>query len=941
MSYFTEVQSYETYADSSDDFHFIYNANTGGGQSFLGGKFSDANGNQISPTVLNGSLGIFRFEYTDRKGVKHVVLLDDATTQYEIKPRAAGQTSMKLSVDRKATPSAAIAAFLMLPKTCGIYRTEDLSASVLCRNNYWLQSMWMDVDASQQGKTIFTPKDCVFCGGIDKQRRGKLRCFSVDFSRRMADVVELADRLTKIDEIAVCLKHFASIYTGTKPFKPDESADVIAKVMQHLASKYPERYSGFGDPLIFIREIVQGYKKNETKSPTCLLDVALKCFVGNRQKREWCADALAENGGMPAVGYAANRALRGISITPQVIQKLEGEQPSHLKSWFNSFCDPKTNKSWIDGVSDADLTGLGPYIAHLLDETKPEVPWPQTLPLSLQKAIKTIADPEKCGMYDKRVHDVLKFFGRAEGEFNPAFTDDDYQDVLHEQRVIRKRLKAMGQKQIVEWDAANNQAKSNNEDPDFLTVNEFLWWASDEDNQKKISKECEVTKMKATNYNPVQGAVKGAKPKISAENPDDVLLVRLMAALRTKPFAILAGHSGTGKSRMVRKLAYMTCRPYESLRRDEHGKELSAPGNFCMVQVKPNWHDSLDLLGYYSENKSGYRTTDFVRFICKAYAYPDVPFFVCLDEMNLAPVEQYFAEFLSAIESRKLADCEISNAAGASKKFKGVTTDVLVDSKVWGEVDKLGCETEEGASWLRAHGLTIPRNLFVVGTVNMDESTNQFSRKVLDRAMTIEMNDADFDHFGIHDKEPSFADYIGETDPTKYATDPVAKLLDGELSADKLIASPQPGKPLLADHQVSNLNSLKMVLKDTSFVIAYRFANEYALYENALNVVLKDVCDLEPATPASDGGAPSSTVGAKPDSDPKIQAFDDVVLMKLLPRIADEYARVKKLFHGGEDITKDPEDGTLLKLFPKATSGSRIKMLEMLNRKQPFVTFWP
>lgn len=672
-----------------------------------------------------------------------------------------------------------------------------------------------------------------------------------------------------------------------------------------------------------------------------LLAVALMRFTENRQKREWCADALAEKGGMPASGYVSNKALRGISITPQVVQKLEGDQPSHLKSWFNSFCDPKTNKSWIDGVPDADLTGLGPYIAHLLDGTKPEKPWPQTLPLSLQKAIKTIADPAKCGMYDKRVHDVLKFFGRAEGEFNPAFTDDDYQDVLHEQRVIRKRLKGMGQKQIVEWDAANNQAKPNNEDPDFLTVNEFLWWVSDEDNQKKISKESEVKQMKATNYNPVQGAVKGTKPKVSAENPDDVLLVRLMAALRTKPFAILAGHSGTGKSRMVRKLAYMTCRPYESLRRDEHGKELSAPGNFCMVQVKPNWHDSLDLLGYYSENKSEYRTTDFVRFICKAYAYPDVPFFVCLDEMNLAPVEQYFAEFLSAIESRKLADCEISNAAGVIKKFKGVTTDALVDSKVWGSVDKLGCETEEGASWLRAHGLTIPRNLFVVGTVNMDESTNQFSRKVLDRAMTIEMNDADFDHFGIHDKEPSFADYIGEADPTKYATDPVAKLLDGELSADKLIVSPQPDKPLLADHQVTNLNSLKMALKDTSFVIAYRFANEYALYENALDVVLKDVCDLQPAAPASGGSAPSSTVGAKPDSDPKVQAFDDVVQMKLLPRIADEYARVKKLFHGGEDITKDPENGTLLKLFSKATSGSRIKMLEMLNRKQPFVTFWP
>lgn len=943
MSYFTEVQSYETYADSSDDFHFIYNANTGGGQSFLGGKFSDANGNQISPTVLNGSLGIFRFEYTDRKGVKHVVLLDDATTQYEIKPRAAGQTSMKLSVDRKSTPSAAIAAFLMLPKTCGIYRTEDLSASVLCRNNYWLQSMWMDVDASQQGKTIFTPKDCVFCGGIDKQRRGKLRCFSVDFSRRMADVVELADRLTKIDEIAVCLKHFASIYTGTKPFKPDESADVIAKVMQHLASKYPERYSGFGDPLIFIREIVQGYKKDETKSPTCLLDVALKCFVGNRQKREWCADALAENGGMPAVGYAANRALRGISITPQVIQKLEGEHPSHLKSWFNSFCDPKTNKSWIDGVSDADLTGLGPYIAHLLDETKPEVPWPQTLPLSLQKAIKTIADPEKCGMYDKRVQDVLKFFGRAEGEFNPAFTDDDYQDVLHEQRVIRKRLKTMGQKQIVEWDAANNQGKSNNEDPDFLTINEFLWWASDEDNQKKISKECEVKKMKAADYSTSQNQPTAKKAKVNLAKKEDVVLLRLCAALRAKPFAILAGHSGTGKSRTVRQLAYMTAAAHNhrALFEDANGRRLTVPGNFCMVQVKPNWHDSTDLLGYYSEMKGVFKGTDFVKFICRAYAYPDVPFFVCLDEMNLAPVEHYFAEYLSAIESRKLVkDVETMDENGNVVKTETVMTDRLLPDEAWRnsvgapDYSGLGCEYNQSQCWLEKHGLTIPRNLFVVGTVNMDESTNQFTRKVLDRAFTLEMTDADFEHFGESDPEPTFDDFAGD--------DFADALLSGTMIAKKPEPTAAQGEQALFKKQIDNLTALKPVLDGTSFVVAYRFANEYMLYESAF-AEMRKVMDVSSLAPAQQG-----TASANPAYEP--EAFDDMILMKLLPRISGDQAVVMRIFVGESDPNKDSKKlddadvGGLAKLL-KQKGASFEKMQEIVRRGEAnggeTLTFWP
>ena len=89
----------------------------------------------------------------------------------------------------------------------------------------------------------------------------------------------------------------------------------------------------------------------------------------------------------------------------------------------------------------------------------------------------------------------------------------------------------------------------------------------------------------------------------------DELLKRLAAALRTKPFAILAGHSGTGKSQMVRRLAYMTCAD-EGLMAE--AKDKNAPGNFCMIQVRPNWHDSTDLLGYYSELGKKYRTTEFV-----------------------------------------------------------------------------------------------------------------------------------------------------------------------------------------------------------------------------------------------------------------------------------------------------------------------------------------
>lgn len=121
-----------------------------------------------------------------------------------------------------------------------------------------------------------------------------------------------------------------------------------------------------------------------------------------------------------------------------------------------------------------------------------------------------------------------------------------------------------------------------------------------------------------------------------------------LTALRTKPFMLLAGISGTGKSRIVREMAKACWKEGDP----EYGK--NHPRNFCMVQVKPNWHDSSELIGYVSRlNGEKFVVGPFLRFLAAAIKDPDTPYFLCLDEMNLAPVEQYFAEYLSVIESRK------------------------------------------------------------------------------------------------------------------------------------------------------------------------------------------------------------------------------------------------------------------------------------------------
>ena len=284
-----------------------------------------------------------------------------------------------------------------------------------------------------------------------------------------------------------------------------------------------------------------------------------------------------------------------------------------------------------------------------------------------------------------------------------------------------------------------------------------------------------------------------------------------LTALRTKPFMLLAGISGTGKSRIVRKLAQATTTQHYD--KEEDRWKDNRPENFELIQVKPNWHNSMDVVGFYSNISGKYEFTPFVEFIVKAWQHKDTPYFLCLDEMNLAPVEEYFAEFLSAIESRSTDENDDYITDPIIKPFKnfGEKEGKSMLIQLLGDADPI--DKNPIAIHFYEKGITLPPNLMVMGTVNMDETTFSFSRKVLDRAMSVEMNEVDYDKF-----------LSGESEQFPLLTDM------NELLVNRPQRAAEVTEEIESDKVIAYLKDVNTLMEGTPFKLGYRAANEAMLY---------------------------------------------------------------------------------------------------------------
>ena len=285
-----------------------------------------------------------------------------------------------------------------------------------------------------------------------------------------------------------------------------------------------------------------------------------------------------------------------------------------------------------------------------------------------------------------------------------------------------------------------------------------------------------------------------------------------VTALRTKPFVILAGISGTGKSKLPALVANGT------------GSQSN------LISVKPDWTDSSDILGFINlqdEFQPGLLLR--LASVAQQPENQENHFVAIIDEMNIARVEHYFAEILSQIENRKPS----TNG--------GYISDPLIVQNITKPEDKI---------WSQ---VCLPSNLAIVGTVNMDESTHGFSKKVLDRAFTLEFSEIDLSLWEFSQNDLN--DQI-----TRW---PIRNWQPRAIQLSKLKVK-NPEEKLKINLLIEKLNEVNTYLKPAQLQVGYRTRDEILLFTLHAEEIIDYFITSEGET---------------------VDPFDLALLMKILPRI--------------------------------------------------------
>lgn len=302
------------------------------------------------------------------------------------------------------------------------------------------------------------------------------------------------------------------------------------------------------------------------------------------------------------------------------------------------------------------------------------------------------------------------------------------------------------------------------------------------------------------------------------------LIENFYLSLKTKPFVILAGISGTGKTKLVKLFA-------EALGATEHN------GQFVLIPIRPDWSDPSDLIGY-QDLAGHFRPGPLTKVLLEAQkpSNRNKPFFVCLDEMNLARVEHYFSDILSILETQRFEGGRIvTNRIVPKELLQSIQSTSLSDPVK----DDLG----------------IPDNVFLIGTVNMDETTHPFSKKVLDRANTLEFNYIRLDDFPMEQTVEA---------PVPSAIIPASFLQSNYFSLKDAFHEHQP----IIRNTTDRLMKINEILEELHAHIGFRVRDAicfFMIYNDRFNLLEESA------------------------------AFDSQLLQKILPRIQGSSQAVKRV----------------------------------------------
>ncbi len=298
---------------------------------------------------------------------------------------------------------------------------------------------------------------------------------------------------------------------------------------------------------------------------------------------------------------------------------------------------------------------------------------------------------------------------------------------------------------------------------------------------------------------------------------DNSIIENFYLSLKSKPFVILAGISGTGKTRLVKLFA-------EALGAN------SLNGRYKMVAVRPDWSDSTDLFGHVDLNGK-FIPGAIIEFIKTAELNNSKPYFLCLDEMNLARVEYYFSDVLSIIETRDVVNGSI------------VSESLIAEGIFGNDIHAAG----------KYGTVRLPENLYIIGTVNMDETTFPFSKKVLDRANTIEF---------------SYVDLLPQFSRVENTSQQPINIDNEFLKAKYLLLTQCSNHQAFVEEVCLELQTINRLLKISESQVGYRVRDEIVFYM---------VNNLDTGLLQRD------------------EALDNVILQKILPRLQGSNLSIKKM----------------------------------------------